>query len=81
MKTSSIPNAGLGVFAKQFTPKGVRVGPYEGKIVPKDEMDSVKDTSYIWEVRSGHQFYNQMFIVLVMCVLYCNIMLMLLLCG
>lgn len=39
------------MFAKQFIPKGVRVGPYEGKIVPKEDVDAATDTSYMWEVR------------------------------
>ena len=50
VKTSSIPNAGLGVFANQFISRGVRMGPYKGKIVLKENMDGVKDTSYMWEV-------------------------------
>ena len=48
VKPSKIANAGLGVFAKQFIPRGVRFGPYEGKRVLKEEL--TKDTSYMWEV-------------------------------
>ena len=51
IKSSLIPNAGLGVFAKKFIPRGVKVGPYEGKLVWKDHVDEGIDTSYMWEVR------------------------------
>ena len=50
IKSSSIPNAGNGVFAKQFIPKGTRMGPYQGNPVPKDGMDRLCNTSYLWEV-------------------------------
>ena len=51
VRPSSIPNAGLGVFAKRFILRGVKVGPYEGKHVWKDQVDEGTDTSYMWEVR------------------------------
>ncbi len=57
IKPSSIANAGLGVFANQFIPRGVRVGPYEGRTVPKDKMDGVKDTGYMWEVSGWIRSY------------------------
>ena len=50
IKTSSIPEAGLGVFAKKLIPRHVRVGPYEGKRLSVEDMEMVGDTSYIWEV-------------------------------
>ena len=50
IKTSKIPNAGLGVFALNKLKSGSRFGPYQGKKVrpdiPRDEID----TSYMWEV-------------------------------
>ena len=49
VKPSGIPKAGLGVFANEFIPRGVRFGPYEGKRVPKTELND-RDTSYMWEV-------------------------------
>ena len=52
LKESAIPNAGVGVFAKEFIPNGVRCGPYQGSAVPKDEVSSGVDTAYMWEVRS-----------------------------
>ena len=50
VKPSKIPNAGLGVFATQFIPRRVRVGPYEGRRVLKEELTKREDTSYMWEV-------------------------------
>ena len=50
VKPSKIANAGLGVFATQFIPRGVRFGPYEGKRVLKEELTEGEDTSYLWEV-------------------------------
>ena len=49
VKPSSRPGAGLGVFAQQMIPRGVKVGPYVGRRVPAGEVEE-KDTSYIWEV-------------------------------
>ena len=50
VKPSSITGAGLGVFTDQFIPKGVRVGPYEGRRVDKQDMGDLHSTAYIWEV-------------------------------
>ena len=50
VKPSKIANAGLGVFATQFIPRGVRFGPYEGRRVLKEELTKGEDTSYMWEV-------------------------------
>ena len=38
------------MFTNKFLPKGVRFGPYVGKVVDKNEMEDVHDTSYVWEV-------------------------------
>ena len=50
MKPSSIPGAGLGVFATDTIPRGVRFGAYMGKKVPASHVDEDYDTSYMWEV-------------------------------
>ena len=47
---SSIPGAGYGVCAEQTIPIGAWIGPYEGKFVKLEEISSVTDTSYMWEV-------------------------------
>ena len=50
VRPSHIPDAGLGVFAKEFIPRGVKFGPYEGRRVEKDDMGDVPNTAYSWEV-------------------------------
>ena len=50
MQPSSIPGAGLGVFANEVIARGVKFGPYEGKRVPASHVDEDTDTSYMWEV-------------------------------
>ena len=50
VKPSTIPGAGLGVFATHFIPRGVRFGPYEGERVPTSEIAENIDTHYMWEV-------------------------------
>ena len=50
VKPSSIPGDGLGVFAQQMIPRGVKVGPYVGRRVPAGEVEEDTDTSYMWEV-------------------------------
>lgn len=51
IRMSSIPDAGLGVFATKHVPSGVRFGPYEGDTVFKSELTDSTDTSYMWEVQ------------------------------
>ena len=50
MKQSSIAGAGLGVFAMEMIPRGMRFGPYMGRKVPAAHVDDDTDTSYMWEV-------------------------------
>ena len=51
VRPSSIPAAGLGVFAKSFIPRGVKMGPYVGEKVHKEDVTEDTVTSYMWEVR------------------------------
>ena len=44
--------SGLGVFAKEFIPRGLKVGPYQGSVVFKEDMENIEDTSYMWEVHA-----------------------------
>ena len=48
IKTSSILNAGLGVFAKRDIPTRARFGPYEGVTV-KDK-EAAQRSGYSWLV-------------------------------
>ena len=52
---SSIPGAGFGICAKRAFPVGAWIGPYEGTFVKPEELSSVKDTSYMWEVSVVHR--------------------------
>ena len=51
VKPSSIPGAGLGVFATQSIGRRVKFGPYVGRRVPASHVDDDTDTSYMWEVQ------------------------------
>eukprot|EP00794_Sanderia_malayensis_P019464 gene19464-21387_t len=58
IKSSSIPHAGLGVFACEEIEPGVRFGPYQGKKVQKGSARDGRDTSYMWEImRDGDVHY------------------------
>ena len=50
VKESTIPNAGLGVFATQGFPIGSTFGPYSGDKIKGNVPKSGLDTSYMWEV-------------------------------
>ena len=50
IKSSQIPNAGLGVFSNSHIQKGVRFGPYIGKKVKMEDVEDETNTSYMWEV-------------------------------
>ena len=52
IKQSSIPGAGLGVFAEAYFPKGVQFSPYEGLTYAYDKVDSDR-SGYSWEVRDA----------------------------
>ena len=53
VQPSPIPGAGLGVFATTFISKGVRIGPYKGEIVDKDDVEGLHHTANVGEVRNG----------------------------
>ena len=48
IKDSSVPKAGMGVFATVFIPKGTRFGPYDGII--ETNRHEVQRAGYGWEV-------------------------------
>ena len=50
VRPSVIPGAGLGVFAVSRINKGVRVGPFEGRKVVREDMGDLYNTAYAWEV-------------------------------
>ncbi|VDO19959.1 unnamed protein product [Haemonchus placei] len=50
IKTSSIPNAGLGAFAEACIPVGMVFGPYQGILI--DDASEAEKDGYCWELRS-----------------------------
>ena len=53
VRPSTIPEAGLGVFANTFISMGVWMGPYRGNTMNKDDMGDIHNTSSTGEVRNG----------------------------
>ncbi|XP_065902700.1 histone-lysine N-methyltransferase PRDM9-like [Dysidea avara] len=51
VRMSSIKNAGMGVFAKEFIRKRTRIGPYKGEVVKKEDVTCDTDTDYFWEIK------------------------------
>uniref|UniRef100_A0A1X7ULJ8 Uncharacterized protein n=1 Tax=Amphimedon queenslandica TaxID=400682 RepID=A0A1X7ULJ8_AMPQE len=57
VKESKIPKAGLGVFATELIPNGVKFGPYKGQKVYYEDIDEDDDTSYMWEIKKPNESY------------------------
>ena len=55
VKTSNIPQAGNGAFAKTIIPKGTRIGEYNGKLLSLLEYEALEDKSYVFEVAKKYQ--------------------------
>ena len=53
VRPTPIPGEKLRVFATTFIGKGVRVGPYVGDIVNKDDMGGLHNSVNVGEVRNG----------------------------
>ena len=58
VRESGIPKAGLGVFATQLIPSGVKFGPYKGQKVYYEDLNEDDDTSYMWEVYNCVLFWQ-----------------------
>ena len=60
LQSSSIPGEALGVFSTVFISKGVRMGPYEGRRISKEDVDENSSIAYAWEVIPlvGKVFYH-----------------------
>ena len=50
IKTSTIPNAGNGVFTRVSIPKGTFIGYYRGKII---DVNTAKNTDYVLTLNDG----------------------------
>lgn len=55
VKSSCLPAAGRGLFAKEFIPKGTRIVEYKGKITNwKEVNDNDGNNGYIYYVKRHH---------------------------
>lgn len=51
--------AHFGVFCSNFIAKGVRFGPFQGKVVNASEVKTHRDNSRMWEVRERTSDFPQ----------------------
>ncbi|TRY87933.1 hypothetical protein DNTS_005230 [Danionella cerebrum] len=47
---SSLPGEGLGVYSKTWIRAGTEIGPFRGRVVAPQELDSSRNNSLTWEV-------------------------------
>ena len=60
IRTSGIPNAGLGVWADKFFPSRTQFGPYGG--IHEKDIDKAHASGYCWQVRDiGRKEGNVLF--------------------
>lgn len=59
IRPSRIKGAGLGIFAKDFIPKGTRLGWYRGDHLSKKEYLKTEPDTYIWMLEDdrNREFY------------------------
>lgn len=55
LQTASVDGPQLGVFCSQAIPKGVRFGPFQGRVVHTSEIKTYDDNSLMWEVGAPQQ--------------------------
>ena len=51
LRMSSIPNAGLGIFARETIPIRTRMGPYGGTLVKGSADDFPNESEYLWQIK------------------------------
>ena len=51
LKVSPIPNAGLGIFAREIIPTRTRMGPYAGTLVKGSVDDFPNESEYLWQIK------------------------------
>ncbi|OLY91583.1 hypothetical protein SAMN05444008_103186 [Cnuella takakiae] len=54
VKTSTLPNAGQGLFTKTFIPAGTRIVEYKGRITTWKEVEDDHDNAYLFTVTEDH---------------------------
>ena len=52
--SSTIPGQTLGVFSSSWIKQGTKMGPFTGRLVPKDEHFK-RDSKYVWEVSTAFE--------------------------
>ena len=59
VKPSTIPNAGMGLFAKEDIPMGTRLGWYKGKRMSTKQWERCENDEYIWLLLDdkGKEYY------------------------
>ncbi|HEX2534344.1 MAG TPA: SET domain-containing protein-lysine N-methyltransferase [Chitinophagaceae bacterium] len=54
VKTSTLPNAGKGLFTRKAIPKGTRIVEYKGRITTWDKVKDDSSNGYIFTVTNDH---------------------------
>jgi SET domain-containing protein len=54
VKPSTIPDSGMGLFTRQFIPRGTRIVEYKGRITTWDDVKDDHDNGYIYSVSDAH---------------------------
>jgi SET domain-containing protein len=54
VKPSTIPNSGMGLYTKEFIPKGTRIVEYKGRITTWNEVKNDSDNGYIYTINPSH---------------------------
>jgi uncharacterized protein len=54
VKESTIPGAGMGLFTREFIPKGTRMVQYKGRIRTWKEVENEDENYYIFYVTEEH---------------------------
>lgn len=59
VKPSRIQGAGMGLFARDFIPKGKKLGWYRGELITRQEWIDSEDDSYMWMIKDSNdtEFY------------------------
>lgn len=53
VKRSTIPGAGLGLFATKKLPKGSEVDEYRGKMLNEEQIDNKANTDYVFRINQN----------------------------
>ena len=55
IKTSNIPGAGMGAFARTKISKGQRIGEYTGRLLDAESYDKLRNKLYTFEVAKKYR--------------------------